>query len=119
MSDVFNKEMVQFALDCGKEIDQELKTGTYAYFNLPNFESPTDVQILRETGATTVGASTVPEHTAAGALKMKNICISLVTNMGCGLSDQVLDGYEVLEEGNKALGRIGALVSKITEKFEL
>lgn len=50
---------------------------------------------------------------------MKNICLSLVTNMGCGLSDQVLDGFEVLEEGKKALGRIGALVSKIAEKFQL
>jgi hypothetical protein len=31
----------------------------------------------------------------------------------------VLDGLEVLEEGKKALGRIGALVNKCIEKFEL
>lgn len=119
MSAIFDQDMVKFAVNCGAEIGQNLKTGTYAYYHLPNFESPTDVQILRQIGATTVGASTIPEHIAAGALKMKNICLSLVTNMGCGLSDQVLDGYEVLEEGNKALGRIGALVSKVVEKFEL
>lgn len=111
--------MVAFAQECGRELGMELKTGTYAYFHLPNFETPTDVQILRQIGATTVGASTIPEHAAARAVGMKNICLSLVTNMGCGLSDQVLDGYEVLEEGKKALVRIGAHVSKIIEKFEL
>jgi purine-nucleoside phosphorylase len=87
MTSVFNPEMVKFALECGKECGFDLKQGAYAYYNLPSFESPTDVQILRHIGVTTVGASTVPEHTAAGALKMNNICISLVTNMGCGLSD--------------------------------
>jgi len=86
MSDIYRPGMLKLAKDCAKEVGYDLKQGSSAIYHLPNFESPTDIQILKELGVTSVGASSIPEHSAVVALGMKNIHFSLITNMGCGLA---------------------------------
>jgi purine-nucleoside phosphorylase len=70
----------QAALAC-----PELRTGVYAAFAGPSYETPAEVRMARTLGANLVGMSTVPEAIAAMQLGLEVIGLSLVTNRAAGL----------------------------------
>lgn len=58
---IYDKEMVDLTRESFIEAGLRLTEGHYCYFALPNFESPSEIQIMHDLGAATVGASTLPE----------------------------------------------------------
>lgn len=67
-----------------------LHEGVYVAFRGPSFETPAEIRMAQGWGADAVGMSSVPECLIARHCGMKVVGLSCLTNMGSGLSDEVL-----------------------------
>jgi purine-nucleoside phosphorylase len=81
----------------------ELPSGVYAWFSGPSFETPAEIRAIRTLGADAVGMSTVPEVILAGFLGLKAGAISVITNMGAGMTEE-----NISHEHTKAMAPLGA-----------
>ena len=96
MSEVYDKDFQNLAREVSKN-HFEFKTGIYAWFTGPSYETPAEVQFAKNIGADLVGMSTVPEAIAAKHAGMKVSAFSLVTNLAAGISKDPLNHEEVVE----------------------
>lgn len=88
-----------------------VKKGVYIAFSGPSYETPAEIRMARILGASVVGMSTVPEVITANAMGMRVCCISCVANYGAGMTASPLSGEEVLEEMEKASGKLTRLLT--------
>ena len=90
-----------------------LPEGVYCWFSGPSFETPAEIRAARVLGADAVGMSTVPEVILARFLGLRAAAISVVTNMGAGLSDEAIS-----HEHTKAMAPLGAQkLERILRRF--
>ena len=99
MSEVYDKKFQNLAKEVARN-HFEFKTGIYAWFTGPSYETPAEVQFAKNIGADLVGMSTVPEAIAAKHAGMKISAFSLVTNLAAGISKDPLNHEEVVEIAN-------------------
>lgn len=85
-----------------------LPEGVYCWFSGPSFETPAEIRAARILGADAVGMSTVPEVILARFLGLRVAAVSVITNMGAGLSSE-----RISHDHTKAMAPLGAA------KFEL
>jgi purine-nucleoside phosphorylase len=69
--------------------------------------------MLRTLGADLVGMSTVLEAIAAREAGMEVLGISLVTNAAAGMTGEPLSAQEVIDAGDAAASRMGALLRDV------
>lgn len=100
-----------------REVAPDLAEGVYAALPGPHYETPAEIRMLRTMGADLVGMSTALEAIAARAEGADVLGISLVTNLAAGMSGQPLDAAEVIEAGNAAAARMGALLAQVVERL--
>lgn len=80
-----------------------LPEGVYCWFSGPSFETPAEIRAARVLGADAVGMSTVPEVILARFLGLRVAALSVITNMGAGLSQEALSHAHT-----KAMAPLGA-----------
>lgn len=80
-----------------------LPEGVYCWFSGPSFETPAEIRAARLLGADAVGMSTVPEVILARFLGLRVAALSVITNMGAGLSQEALSHAHT-----KAMAPLGA-----------
>lgn len=91
----------------------ELPEGVYCWFSGPSFETPAEIRAARVLGADAVGMSTVPEVILARFLGLRAAAVSVVTNMGAGLSDEAIS-----HEHTKAMAPLGAAkLERVLRRF--
>jgi purine-nucleoside phosphorylase len=73
--------------------------------------------MVRTLGGDLVGMSTVLEAIAAREGGAEVLGISLVTNLAAGMSGEPLNHEEVLQAGQAAAGRMGALLRQVLDKL--
>lgn len=117
MSRVYDEELRNIIKAAARQLGIDLKEGVYAQTSGPNFETPTEVRLLRTLGADAVGMSTVCEAMAAVHCGMRVCGISCVTNPGAGVSPSPLSHKEVQEAADKAAPVFKALITKSIEKM--
>ena len=96
MSEVYDKNFQNLAKEVARN-HFDYKTGIYAWFTGPSYETPAEVQFAKNIGADLVGMSTVPEAIVAKHAGMKISAFSLVTNLAAGISKNPLNHEEVVE----------------------
>ena len=90
-----------------------LAEGVYCWFSGPSFETPAEIRAAQVLGADAVGMSTVPEVILARFLGLKVAAVSVMTNMGAGLSAE-----NISHEHTKAMAPLGAAkFERILRKF--
>ncbi|HET9615149.1 MAG TPA: purine-nucleoside phosphorylase [Candidatus Limnocylindrales bacterium] len=89
-----------------------LEEGVYAGLLGPQYETPSEVRMLRTLGADAVGMSTVLEAIAARWCGLEVCGVSLVTNAGAGYSGQPLTHEEVLAAGTEAGPRLARVIRR-------
>lgn len=90
-----------------------LPEGIYCWFSGPSFETPAEIRAARVLGADAVGMSTVPEVILARFLGLNCAAISVITNMGAGLSEE-----SISHEHTKAMAPLGAAkLEKLLRRF--
>jgi purine-nucleoside phosphorylase len=100
-----------------REVDPTLDQGVYVQFPGPHYETPAEVRMAGVMGGDLVGMSTTLEAIAARHAGLEVLGISLVTNLGAGISPVPLDHAEVLEAGIAAGPRISALLADIVRRL--
>jgi purine-nucleoside phosphorylase len=100
-----------------REIDPTLDDGVYVQFPGPHYETPAEVKMAGVLGGDLVGMSTTLEAIAARHAGLEVLGISLMTNLGAGISAVPLSHTEVLEAGVAAGPRISALLAQIVRRL--
>ena len=91
----------------------DLPDGVYCWFSGPTFETPAEIRAARILGADAVGMSTVPEVILARFLGLDCAAVSVITNMGAGLSDE-----SISHEHTKAMAPLGAAkLERVLRRF--
>lgn len=99
--------------DCAADEGIAIKSGVYAWYSGPSFETPAEILAIQTLGADAVGMSTVPEVILARFLGMKAAAISVITNMAAGMSDE-----SISHEHTKAMAPIGAQkLSRVLKRY--
>ena len=101
--------------DLARQVDPSLQEGVYVQFRGPQYETPAEVKMARILGGDLVGMSTTLETIAAREAGLEVLGISLVTNLGAGISATPLDHSEVIEAGRAAEPRLRFLLAGLLE----
>jgi purine-nucleoside phosphorylase len=110
---LFNVNLQKTVLECSKMLGIPLQEGTYCWLKGPSYETPSEIQMLKKLGIDAVGMSTVPEIFTASRLQMDIVGISLISNMGAGISPTKLSHTEVTETANSVQERFSELMSHV------
>lgn len=113
LTDLYTPRLREIA----RSVDPSLDEGVYAQFRGPQYETPAEVQMAKVLGADLVGMSTTLEAIAARQAGLDVLGISLVTNLAAGIAEHPLSHQEVLEAGQAAAGRCGALLADVVTKI--
>ena len=82
MSEAYNKELRDLAMEVAKKNNIKLQHGVYVGLTGPTYETPAEYNYLRIIGGDAVGMSTVPEVIVANHAKMKVLAFSIITDLG-------------------------------------
>lgn len=97
MTNAYDDQFIQHALNCAKQLNIPLKTGVYAGNTGPSYETPAEIKMLETIGADAVGMSTVPEVIVAKHSQMRVLGLSCISNMAAGILDEQLSHEQVIE----------------------
>lgn len=113
MGEAYSRELRKLAREKAGELGIELREGVYAGVAGPSYETPAEVRMLGAMGGDVTGMSTVLEIIAARHMGMRCLVVSLVSNAGAGLADEVLDHEEVLEASQEAAQEVRRLLASL------
>lgn len=82
MSQAYDRELRELAVNIAKENDIKLQRGVYVGTQGPTFETPAEYNYFRIIGGDAVGMSTVPEVIVANHAKIKVLAFSIITDLG-------------------------------------
>lgn len=88
----------------------ELHEGVYAWLSGPQFETPAEIRMIAKLGGDAVGMSTVPEVILARHAGIKVAALSIITNLGAGMTKGALSHYQTMEQANLALEKVRVLL---------
>jgi purine-nucleoside phosphorylase len=103
--------------EASKRVKVELNKGVYCWTQGPGYETPAEVEYIRNLGGDAVGMSTVPELQAAEQLGIEAIGISTITNYAAGILDQPLTHNEVIETANRTKNDFAKLIGATIENI--
>ena len=119
MSEPYNKNMIETALEVAKDLDIKIHQGCYVALQGPTFETPAEYGMVRAIGGDAVGMSTVPEIIVAKHQGMDCFGISIITDVGGPEIAFSVSHEEVLEAANKAMPNVIKLVKGLVREYEL
>jgi len=102
MGQAYDAALRRTALALAAQLGVTLHEGVYAWMMGPQFETPAEIRMLVRLGAQAVGMSTVPETILARHAGLRVLGCTLLTNMGCGLSDETLSHDHTLATAQSA-----------------
>jgi purine-nucleoside phosphorylase len=97
----------------------KLHEGVYVWFSGPQFETPAEVRFARIIGGTAAGMSTVPEVILARQAGMKVAGVSIITNLGAGMSDAPLSHEHTMTIAAEAAGQLRRLLNRMIADWAL
>ena len=86
--------------------------GVYMWFSGPSFETPAEIRMARLLGADAVGMSTVPEVILARHAGLAVAAVSMITNLGAGMTGAALSHDETKREAAKGAERFSRLIRR-------
>lgn len=95
-----------------------LRHGTYVGVLGPAYETPSEVRAFRLLGGDAVGMSTISEVLVARHRGLEVAGLSVITNLGAGLSGQVLSHEEVTDVAGQARGRVSELLVAMCRRWQ-
>jgi purine-nucleoside phosphorylase len=113
MTEAYAPRWRELAKISGRAIGMDLREGVYAALPGPQYETPSEVRMVRTLGADLVGMSTVPEVIVARHMGRNVLGLSCVTNMAAGTTGDKLSHDEVTETANRVSRQFMALLDQI------
>jgi purine-nucleoside phosphorylase len=109
LTTVYDPDLRALAIDRAREAGIPLRTGVYAAFSGPSYETPAEHGMARILGASAVGMSTVPEAVAAAAVGLRTLAVSCITNV----AGEPATHEDVLRAASAASGDLATLFAGI------
>ena len=116
-NDYYNDYLLSCLNDFEKETNISIPRGKYCWTTGPGYETPEEVRYLRKIGGDAVGMSTVPEIQEASLIGMHCLALSVLTNYGSGINNNLLSHSEVLENANKAKNKLSKILIGLINKI--
>ncbi|MAJ82183.1 MAG: purine-nucleoside phosphorylase [Legionellales bacterium] len=107
---VYDETMRSRIQSSAKKLDIHLPTGVYMSVLGPCFETPAEVNAFRMLGADVIGMSSVPEVIVAKYLGLKVAMVSVIVNMGAGMSNALLSHAHTLEMAKQSDTKLADLL---------
>jgi len=117
MTKVYDTELRGTIAACAAELDIELFRGVYCQLPGPQFETPSEIRMLRIMGADAVGMSSVCEAIAARHMGMRVCGVSCISNLAAGMTGMPLTHEEVISSADAAAINFKALVAASIAAF--
>ena len=117
MSQPYDARLNQIILDCGKQLNIEIKKGIYVSVMGPNLETKAEYRFLRGIGADMVGMSTVPEVIVANHIGMACAAVSVITDECDPDNLQPVNIAEIIEVAGKADEKLSKIFFKAMSEF--
>ncbi|CUT00860.1 purine-nucleoside phosphorylase [Candidatus Kryptobacter tengchongensis] len=114
----YDEKLRKIAIQTGIELGLPVREGIYCGVRGPNYETPSEVQMLRKIGSDAVGMSTVPEVITANYLGMRVLGISCITNYAAGISSTKLSHEEVTEVAQRVKNEFSLLIKETIKKIK-
>ena len=113
VSRMYTPRLRELALRLAKGTKLRVHEGVYFFMPGPQFETPAEIRAIRLLGGDAVGMSTVPEIILGRFLGLRCAAISVITNMGAGLSDE-----SISHDHTKQMAPLGAAkLEKVLRRF--
>jgi purine-nucleoside phosphorylase len=119
MSRAYTPQLVSFVQETANQLGIKVQKGVYGGISGPTYMTPSELTMLANLGADTVGMSTVPEVIVASHTGLKVIGISCVTDMAIGEELEPLTHEQVVEVANKTKPRFISLVKEIVKRVDI
>ena len=117
MTNVYDKDMIKEIKKVATKYKIKMKEGVYAQLKGPSYETATEITLLSKLGVDAVGMSTVIEVIAARHAGIKTAGISVITNLGTGLSKKVLSDDDVRETAKKVSSKMEKIIKNVIPKL--
>lgn len=117
MTQAYDLDLQATVRAAAQSLDISLREGVYAQLTGPQFETPTEIRMMKSLGIDVVGMSTVVETIALRHMGKRVAGISCVTNLAAGISEVELCGDDVVEVGIEVGPRMTALLTAAIENF--
>ena len=119
MSDPYDDEMTDTALEVAKELGIKVSTGVYAGVHGPSLETPAEYRYLRIIGADTVGMSTIPEVIVARHMEIPVFAISIITDLGVPGKIRKVTVPEIIAVANKQEPKMTKIMRGLIERITI
>ncbi len=117
MVDAYDPALRAHAQSVAQAQGATLFEGVYAWAFGPQFETPAEIRMLRLLGADAVGMSTVPETILARHLGLRVLALSLITNLGAGMSAEPLSHAHTLQQAQLGSAAASRLLADIVSSL--
>jgi len=118
MQGVYTPELVEAAMQIGRQIGAPVQRGVYVAVSGPNYETAAELRAFRILGANAVGMSTVPEVIVAVHGGIKRILgISCITDMATGEGHEDVNHEDVIAAAAAAQPYFLEIVRKMLERL--
>ncbi len=116
MSQAYDRELINKALEIAKEKGIKVQQGVYLGTQGPTFETPAEYKMFRIMGGDTVGMSTVPEVIVANHAGIKVFGISVITDLGVEGKIVEISHEEVQVAADKAQPKMTAIMQELIKR---
>ncbi len=110
--DAWARRLRELLRQAGREEGITIEEGVYAGLIGPSYETPAEVRMLLTLGADAVGMSTVLEAIAARWAGVDVCGVSLITNLGAGITGLPLSHEEVVAAGKDSAPRLAGVIRR-------
>lgn len=117
MSEAYSEELRKVACEAASRNEIPYKTGVYALFPGPCYESAAEIRAYAALGADAIGMSTVPETIAANYAGIRTLGIACITNMATGIAKEKHSHEEVLKIANESSEKLCRWVKEIVREL--
>ena len=114
MGQSYDPELAELALERARALDIAAAPGVYAAMSGPAYETPAEIRLIGQAGATVAGMSMVPEVVPARALEMRVLGLAMVTNA----FGQPVSHEEVVRVSNETAKAVGRLLVDLLPRID-
>ncbi|MCI5072253.1 purine-nucleoside phosphorylase [bacterium] len=109
----------EIALTQAKKLGLTLHQGVYVGVLGPNFETAAEIKMFHQWGGDAVGMSTVSEVIAARHMGIEVFGVSMITNYGAGIKNDLIDHEHVLDLAQDAGPKLAKMLINMIEERSL
>jgi inosine/guanosine/xanthosine phosphorylase family protein len=114
MGQAYDPSLAELALERARALDVAAAPGVYAAMSGPAYETPAEIALIGQAGATVVGMSMVPEVLPARALGMRVLGLAMVTNA----FGEPVNHDEVVRVSNETAMAVGRLLVDLLPRID-